>query len=249
MTEVKNDQSAVKDDADKGKSTEIKKDETTAGEALKEQPKQPKMVPESQLLALKGTLEKQINSLKDQITQGATKDDVEEAREAMKKKWPENTEFIDSVIDTIKKTKSTGKPVKKDEPTDSDEESDEDKEKDSETKKAEETRVNALIDEHYTKTLAAMPEYKILVTKSAFKALVSAPENTHKSFAKIVEDNYGHLVEGKGSIDKANSGNGGEPADIDFNKAAKDQTYLKEILSDPKTKAEYNKGLLSRLKL
>ena len=102
---------------------------------------------------------------------------------------------------------------------------------------------------HFGKALEAMPEFKDIVNPEVIKTLSLQPANANKTFTQLIEETYGNAVPGKRSIETTQPGGGKEPEPIDYAKAAKDQTYLAEILKDPVRKAEYNKDLAKRLRL
>lgn len=93
------------------------------------------------------------------------------------------------------------------------------------------------------------PEYDGIAVPSVIKALSLLPENADKTFSQILEDTYGGSIQGRRTIETAAAGGSKAPQPIDFDKASADQQYFAQIMADPATKAEYNKGLAKRLKL
>jgi DNA-binding transcriptional MerR regulator len=77
----------------------------------------------------------------------------------------------------------------------------------------------------------------------------SVSKTFNKTFAKILEESYGHLVTGKKTLEKTQARGGNSDAPIDFERAKKDMGYYKEIMAEPSLKAEYNKGLIDRIRL
>jgi hypothetical protein len=94
-----------------------------------------------------------------------------------------------------------------------------------------------------------MPEYKNIANKDVIKSLSLDPKNANKTFAKILEDSYGHLITGKKTLEKTTVRGGNSDSPIDFNKAAKDMEYYKEIMANPELKKKYNESLTDRIKL
>lgn len=110
-------------------------------------------------------------------------------------------------------------------------------------------KVEKTFNEHFDKLMEAMPEYKNIVNKDVIKTLSLDPKNATKTFGKILEESYGHLVVGKKTLETTEARGGNSDTPIDFKKAAKDQTYLTEILSNPESKKKYNEGLVGRLRI
>ncbi len=114
---------------------------------------------------------------------------------------------------------------------------------------AEADRIDRIFNDHYEKVIAAMPEFKDIVVKDDVKSWTLDPKNANKTFAKIIEEHYGHLVKGKKNIETSKPASGKAPADIDYEKAASDSKYYAEIMADPALKKEYNANLHKRLRL
>lgn len=107
--------------------------------------------------------------------------------------------------------------------------------------------VDKVFNEHYDKTLKAMPEYKDIASKEVIKALALDPKNQDKTFAKILEEAYGHLITGKRTLDDSKPGSGKTITEIDFEKARKDSDYFNQIMGNPDLKKKYNEGIEKRL--
>ena len=106
-----------------------------------------------------------------------------------------------------------------------------------------------LFTEHFTKTMAEMPEYEKIVNRDVIKTLALDPRNANKTFAQIIESAYGHLITGKRTLETTKPGGGKEDTTIDFNKARSNGEYFKEIMADPELKKQYNSEIEKRLKL
>lgn len=117
------------------------------------------------------------------------------------------------------------------------------------TQKEQDDRINTAFTTHFDAAIAAAPEFKGIAKADVIKSLSLLPENANKTFAQIIEDTYGHAVPGKRSIEPTVPGGPKEPAPLDYARAATDNAYYHEIMSDPKLKAEYNQNLAKRLKL
>lgn len=108
-------------------------------------------------------------------------------------------------------------------------------------------KINDIFNTNYDKVLEAMPEYDGIANKAVIKTLALDPANKNKTFTKIIEDSYGHLIKGKKTIEASTPGKD-NIQDLDKSKL-KDPAYMKTVLADPTLKAEYNKSLIERLKL
>jgi len=96
--------------------------------------------------------------------------------------------------------------------------------------------------------METLPELKAVVNADIIKQLSLLPQNANKTFVQLIEETYGNAVTGRRTIETSTPNGGREPASIDYNRASKDNAYLNEILSNPQTKAEYNRDLHKRIK-
>lgn len=223
-----------------------KVDETTLGEALgtKADAGEPKMIPEADVIGMRKSiknLNKELKLLKESKAEGATKTEIGDQLAKLKAKWPDNSEFIDEFSQAILGSVKTIDDDELDEKISS-------KVK-TEKEAIDPKKLDAIFDEHYDKTLEAMPEYKDIANKAVIKALALNPANANKTFGKILEEAFGHLVTGKKTLEKTKPGGGKDATEIDYNRAAKDTKYFAEIMADPTLKKEYNSNLEKRLKL
>lgn len=109
--------------------------------------------------------------------------------------------------------------------------------------------VEKTFNDHFEKLMEAMPEFKGIASKEVIRALTLDPRNANKTFAKILEESYGHLVTGKKTIETTQARGGVSDAPIDFNRATKDMEYYKEIMANPDLKKKYNENLVNRLRI
>lgn len=100
--------------------------------------------------------------------------------------------------------------------------------------------VEKTFNEHFDKLMEAMPEFKGIATKDAIRALSLDPRNANKTFAKILEESYGHLVTGKKTIDGTSARGGVSDAPVDVKRMANDMEYYKEVMANPELKKQYN---------
>jgi hypothetical protein len=218
--------------------TEVKGE--AVGDLFKADEKESKMVPESQLLSYKNEikgLRKELNRVQEMVAEGASKSEVSESLKDIAKEFNVDEKFITKLSAAIKaeadadideKVSSKLKPL---------------------AEKENAQRIDKIFNDHFERTLEQMPEYRDIVNKEAVKSLTLDPANANKTFAQILESAYGHLVQGKRTIDAAKPRGGKEPAPLDYEKARKDSTYFKEVMADPTLKKEYNSELHRRLRL
>lgn len=110
-------------------------------------------------------------------------------------------------------------------------------------------KVEKTFNEHYDKLMESMPEFKNIANRDVIRTLSMDPKNANKTFAKILEESYGHLVTGKKTLEKTQTRGGESESTIDIARARKDPAYYKEIMDNPELKKKYNEGLIDRLKL
>jgi hypothetical protein len=96
---------------------------------------------------------------------------------------------------------------------------------------------------HLDSALERMPEFKAIVNADVIKALSLDPKNANKTFTQLIEEAYGSAIGGRRTIETTTPGGGKEPEGVDFKRAKTDTAYFKEIMSDPKRKAEYNANM------
>lgn len=217
--------------------------EVTAGEALGKpttevKPKEePRMVPEAVFLDLK----KDLKLLQKQIAEGnTTKGEVSQSLKDIGEKHDVDPDFLQELAGAIKSETEAdfNKRLEKElEPYK------------EQNKKTTEKERETVFNEHYNKTLEALPEFKDIAQRDVIKALAMDPANANKTFKQIFEIAFGHLVTGKRTLDGAQPGSGKDITEIDFEKARKDSDYFAQIMGNPALKAKYNEGLAQRLKL
>lgn len=89
-------------------------------------------------------------------------------------------------------------------------------------------------DELFGKTLANMQEYSGIVNKEVIKALAFNPANAKKTLPQILEEAYGNAIQGRKTIESANSGSRTEEVDLtnpdanDFDKINADPALKKK---------------------
>jgi len=111
------------------------------------------------------------------------------------------------------------------------------------TEKEKKERIDSAFDKTYTAVIADMPEYEAVVNPEVIKQLSLQPTNKDKTFRQIIEETYGNAIQGKRTIETTNAHPKTSGA-LDYNKAKSDTAYFKEVMADPKLKAEYNSRML-----
>lgn len=218
--------------------------EATLGDILEtnkpEKTENPKLVPEAVLLEYKKDnkeLKKDIKDLKKLIEDGASKKEVSQELKDIAEEHNIDPDFLDKLARSIKaqtKAELEGEFSSKMKPIE-----------EKERKAAQDKK----FDEIYSNILETMPEYKSIVNKEVIKTLSLNPANANKTFAKILEESYGHLIQGKKTIETTSPRGGQEDIAIDYAKAVKDSKYFAEIMADPDLKRKYNEDLQKRIKL
>lgn len=217
------------------------KNEETLGETFRQpEPKKengPRMVPEAVFLEVKNELK----SLKREISEsGMTKSEVSKSLQEIGERHDVDPGFLQELASAIR--------------SETEAELNQRLEKELEPLKAQEEearskKIDKVFNEHFKKTLESMPEYEGIANKDVIKTLAMDPANANKTFAQIVESAYGHLVEGKRSLDSTHPGSGRSITEIDFARAKTDTKYFQQIMDNPALKQKYNEELPKRLNL
>lgn len=225
----------------KDTSTSSDASEETIGDVLgDEKSKKEDTVPLSALLEFKSenkTLKKELADLKRLVEDGGSKREVSQSLKEIGEKHSVDGDFLQDLVATIRaevnqevrnEVSSTLKPIQ-------------DKER--------QEKIDKVFAEHFDKTVAAMPQFKDVVNKDVIKALSLDPKNANKTFAQLFEESYGHVVQGRRTLDSGTPGiSKGDDAEIDYGKAQSDPEYFKEVMGNPSLKKKYNEGIDSRLK-
>jgi len=209
--------------------------EQTVKEALETKP-EPKMVPEAVLIEMKKEnkqLAKEMKDLKKSIEEGATKKEVSADLKSLGEKYNVDPNFLEEFANTTKAEAEKEFNAKL-------------KPLEDEKKAAEQTsKFNAVFD----KTMEELPEFSKIAKRETVKALSLLPENANKTFRQILEDNFGHLVQGKRTLNPTVPRGGNDAIEIDMARATRDTEYFQQIMADPLLKKKYNEGMGKRLRL
>lgn len=209
--------------------------EKTMGEMVEETvpEKKSNMIPESVFLSEKSArkaAEKELKTLKQQIESGATKEEISDSIAEIAEEHDIDKKFLQKLASTIKAEAEKDLDAKY-----SSQLADKGKEKF-------ETVFNKALDV----ALERAPEFKSIANIEVVKSLASLPQNANKNLTQILEETYGNAIQGKRTIETTTPGGGKEPEPLDVNRAARDTEYFKEVMSNPKLKAQYNDQMLKR---
>jgi len=112
--------------------------------------------------------------------------------------------------------------------------------------KEKEEKINNAFNTHFDLAMKDMPEFKNIVNPEVIKTLSLDPKNKNKTFKQIIEDTYGYALTGKRTIDTTIPDGGKDSEVLNYDRAEKDPAYFKEVMGNPRLKAEYNKIMLER---
>lgn len=212
--------------------------EKTIGETLTPEPtpeRKENQVPESAFLKEKMArkeLEKKVKELEESVRSGATHREVSADIASIAKEYDIDPNFLDKLASTIRS--ETESKVKE--------------ELDSKFKPLEEEKrkesIEKVFNTHFNLALEKVPEFKGIVNQEVIKSLSLLPQNANKTFLQLIEETYGGAVTGRRTIPQTVPAGGKESAPLDYQRAVKDPEYFKEVMADPKLKAEYNNKML-----
>lgn len=175
--------------------------------------------------------ERELNNLKKQIEGGATKKEISESIAEIADEHNIDPEFLQKLATSIKA----------------------EAEKDIDAKyaakfegKERENKFETAFKSQYEIAMERAPEFKAIANPEVIKALAILPQNAKKTLSEILEETYGNAITGKRTIETTSPGGGKEPEPLDIRRAEKDIEYFKEVMSDPKKKAQYNEAMLKR---
>ncbi len=213
--------------------------EETIGEVLKEESKKDDSVPLATFLEMKNSnkeLQKQMNELKESIEKGASKKEVTQSMKDLAEQHGVDIDLLSDIVSTVRtqvESEVEGKVNEKLKPL-------QDKERAA--------QVDAIFQTQFARSMERLPELKDIVQPQVIKSLSQIPANQNKTFTQLIEETYGHLVQGRRSLDEGSTRAGRDDSmEVDMVKAKKDPAYFKEVMSDPNLKAKYNKDLASRV--
>lgn len=217
--------------------------EATVGEILnteqKEAPKE-ESVPLATFLEIKKQnkeLAKEMRDLKKSIEEGASKREVASDIKSLSDKHNVDAEFLQDFADAIRsesKKELEEELASKLKPL---------------TEKERAQKIDSAFNEHFQKALEKAPEYEGVVNKDIIKALSLNPANKNKTFNQLIDEAYGHLVQGRRTMEVSSPRTGkNDEGSLDVDRARSDSTYFKEVMGNPELKKKYNDEMLRRLR-
>lgn len=175
--------------------------------------------------------EKELKELRKTIEDGATKAEINDSVDAIADEHNIDKGFLKKLVSTIKA------------------ETEKDLDAKYLTKIEQKERVekfDSVFSKAFDKAIERTPDFKNIANPEIIKVLATQPSNSKKTISELLEETYGNAIVGKRTIETTSPNGGKEPEPINFAKAEKDIEYFKEIMADPKKKAEYNQRMLSK---
>lgn len=214
--------------------------EQTIGEAIESsQATKEEVVPLSAFLEIKKenkALSREMKEIKKSIEEGASRSEVNADLSAIAEKHNVDADFL----------KDFAKAVRAEAKKETDEEINAKLKPMQEKERME--KINQAFQTHFDKAMESMPEYAGTVNKEVIKALSLMPQNSNKTFTKLIEESFGHLVAGKKSIESASSRvSKNDNTDVDVARANKDPEYFSEVMASPESKKKYVDATISNL--
>lgn len=175
--------------------------------------------------------ERELKALKQSIESGASQGDIDSDIDSIADKYEVDKGFLEELSSTIK---AQAKKDFEQEMTS----------KQLGQQKAE--KFENAFSKAYTEALDRGPEFSAIANPDVIKQLALLPQNAKKTISQILEDTYGNALTGKRTIETTKPGGGKDPEPLDMKRAEKDIEYFKEVMADPKKKAQYNEHMLSK---
>jgi hypothetical protein len=113
------------------------------------------------------------------------------------------------------------------------------------TEREELARKEAVFNQHFTRALENMPEYKSIVNPEVIRQLAFNAANGNKTYAQLIQETYGNVVKGRDTVESTTPRGGNTSGELDFMRARKDPSYFKDVMSNPTLKKQYNEAILS----
>lgn len=183
----------------------------------------------------KKELQKELNDLKSRLERGEDMGDIGLDLDALAEEHDIDKGFLTKLVNTIKTQaeKSLDERI--------------DKKLAPITAKEKAEKIDKAFKTAFDGAIENMPEYKEVVNPEVIKTLSLDPKNANKTFTQLIEETYGNAITGKRTIETTKPGGGKEPTEVDFDKAAKDPEYFKEVMANPDLKKKYNAKLTDRI--
>lgn len=176
--------------------------------------------------------EKELKALKEQIEGGATKQEISESISEIADEHNIDKGFLQKLASSIK--------------------AEAEKELDAKYAakfegKEKVEKFETAFGKQYDIAMERAPEFKAIANMDIIKTLALQPQNAKKTISQILEETYGNAITGKRTVETVTTPGGGkEPEPLDYKRAEKDIEYFKEVMADPKKKAQYNEEMLKK---
>jgi len=99
------------------------------------------------------------------------------------------------------------------------------------------------------KALETAPEFKDIANADVIKQMALNPANKDKTFVQLLEEAYGNALGGRRTIETTTPRGGAKDTKVDIDRTKKDKEYLREVLSNPDMKKQYNESIQDRIGL
>ena len=177
-------------------------------------------------------LEKEVATLREQIKQGGSKEDLADGLAELAEEYPDvDPKFLSKLSKSLKDEAK--------------------KELDAKLKPLEEReraeKLNTAFNKAYNEVIGRMPEYAGIVNPEVIKALTLDGRNSNKTLSQLIEDTYGNAITGRRSIETTTPAGGKEPEKVDKDRMTNDPKYYDEVMKNPTLKKEYNEDLINRV--
>lgn len=181
----------------------------------------------------KKALQSEIEALKKQVEDGATKREVTSDLKDIASKYDIDADFLSELSSVIySKARSEAEETlnSKLQPLEAKEKA---------------AKINEAFNREFDKVLEENSEYANVVNKDVIKELSLLPSNANKTFQQILEETYGKTVTGKKTMETSTP-RGGKDMSIDMSQI-NDPEYFKQVMASPELKKKYNEDLTSRI--
>jgi len=209
-------------------------EEKPVGEIVEEAEEKPNMIPESVFLGEKKArkaAERELKALKASIEGGATAKEISADIAEIADEHNIDPVFLQKLAASIKA--QTEKDL-------------DDKLSSKLSAKEKSENFDTAFNKAYQVAMERAPEFKNLANSDVIKTLSMQPQNSKKTISQLLEETYGNALSGKRTIETTKPGGGKDPEPLDFARASKDIEYFKEVMADPKKKAQYNEQMLKK---
>lgn len=107
-------------------------------------------------------------------------------------------------------------------------------------------KFDSAFDKAFATAIERGPEFQAIANPDVIKTLAQLPQNSRKTVSQLLEETYGNALTGKRTIETTTPGGGKDPEPLDIKRAEQDIEYYKQVMADPKKKAQYNAYMLTK---